>query len=520
MDNRDIYIKRMEAAVLQAGTALGKLKAEVAELRTKDSALSKLLLESATKDIVMNKLKDNYATLKKENEELKRKISSLSVTQQTDSISVPKVVRTQEVTSTVMKAIAKVAPLSPLKAVTAISKATERATTLMLDNGQKKSPTKKSLNIVPKSIKNDTKSSILSSWSGGEGLMGGDEEHDEEEGDEKYQEEEGFKIVLPMQDSHSVKSRWKTSVGVAVGRGKPFAESPSVSNISRNDDTDLKLDSSAKLFSDPTVCEDDDDDDDNAIPVTTDGLSAMAYSDVPKERKKSQKKLEQQQGWEKHFTACCHSVQKFMNKEFEINPNTGVVVCLEDRKELLPRDTIQLLLANASGNNVHIIAHSLKKFSCDILSKFFIDHLAHISYDAKWILWKNEFDNKYPVGNDIHKQSNVQSLKEVTNNGADKYLGKDTNLRSISAELIPAEFVNQIDILVSIVVSLITGGQSGYATGRLLVFIFYLILYVHSPSFTYLNCLDSRMLLFFIYKIEDLFEEFRSDTLILFLNIV
>jgi hypothetical protein len=497
----------MEAAVLQAGTALGKVKAEVAVLRTKDLALSKLLVESATKDIVLNKLKDNYATLKKENEELKRTISSLSSTQQNDSISVPKVVRTQEVTSTVMKAIAKAAPLSPLKVDSAIPKAAERGTILVVDTVQKKSPSKKSVNFVPKSIKNDAKSSILSSWSGGEGLMGGDEEQDEEEGgegvmdeDEEHDEEdvdekgheEGFKIVLPIQDSHSMKNRRQTSMGVAIGRGKAFVDLPSVSNTSRNDDTDLKLDSSANLFSDPSVRDDvvtNYDDHDNVIPVTADGLSAMTYSDVSKERKKSQKKQEQQ-GWEKHFTGCCHSVQKFMNKEFEINPNTGVVICLEDRKELLPRDTIQLLLANASGNNVHIIAHSLKKFSCDILSKFFIDHLAHISYDAKWILWKNEFDDKHPVGSGIHKKNNVPGLKEVTNNGSDKYLSKDTSLRSIIAELIPAEFVNQIDTLVSIVVSLITGGQSGYAAGRLLNFSFHLILYVYSLFFPYLNRLD------------------------------
>ena len=41
MDNRDVYIKRMEAAVLQAGSAISKLKLENAALRKENEDLKR-----------------------------------------------------------------------------------------------------------------------------------------------------------------------------------------------------------------------------------------------------------------------------------------------------------------------------------------------------------------------------------------------------------------------------------------------------------------------------------------------
>ena len=41
MDNRDVYIKRMEAAVLQAGSAITKLKLENAALRKENEDLKR-----------------------------------------------------------------------------------------------------------------------------------------------------------------------------------------------------------------------------------------------------------------------------------------------------------------------------------------------------------------------------------------------------------------------------------------------------------------------------------------------
>ena len=136
---------------------------------------------------------------------------------------------------------------------------------------------------------------------------------------------------------------------------------------------------------------------------------------------------------------------------------------VEMKKELLPNDTIQLLLANVSENNIHIVSNSLKKFASDLVSKHLIDHLRHVSYDHKWLSDQNKSSQDMKnVKNKSEKSDPViETKKNLSGSGFSMRNGLQHN-----DNLIPSKYVSHIDLLVTIIVSMMTRNSTGSYAGK------------------------------------------------------
>ena len=204
--------------------------------------------------------------------------------------------------------------------------------------------------------------------------------------------------------------------------------------------------------------------------TTTANSSEKTTTSAPKEsiseKEKGQPKVTKippEKGWDNTFTAGCYSDKKFVDKKFEIRSSLKGIYFVETRKELLPNDTIQLLLANISERNIHIISNSLKKFASDLVSKHLLDHLRHVSYDHKWLSEQNDsiLDSANVTGKSDKTDPIIKAKKN--SNQSDVDMG---NVRQNNDKLIPSEYVSHIDLLVTIIVSMITRNSTGPCAGK------------------------------------------------------
>lgn len=158
--------------------------------------------------------------------------------------------------------------------------------------------------------------------------------------------------------------------------------------------------------------------------------------------KKSSKKLTEQ-GWEASFTAGSYSDKKFLGKQFQIKPTLKGAYSVETQKELLPNDTIQLLIANTDDKIFHSVAKSLRRFSPDIVAKHLMDHLRHIAYDPELHSDKNDANDC--TAKDINQSDEFVDLSRL--------------------EELPLEFIVRIDRLVLLIVSMYSKSTSDRTKG-------------------------------------------------------
>ena len=381
MGDREVYIKRMEAAVLQAGATISKLKAE-------------------------------NAALKKDNEEFRAKIEAASRSQQAG-------------TDDGMSSIS--IGLSPRAKVSTIPK-------VKMSLASRKSVAMSGLEI-------------------GEGLVGITNDSPVVEVKEKELPAAiasvGVKKIskpLPdiadifLQAAAKIREESNDSTNATKRTSRPlldieehFSESAAAKKLllSTNVSMNVKRKISKPL---PRNTE--------AFPEADSMIVELDISPkkltMPAVEKKLSKKLPEW-GCETVFTAGSYSDKKFLGKQFQIKPTLKGAYSVETQKELLPNDTIQLLIANTNEKNLHSVAKSLRRFSPDIVSKHLMDHLRHIAYDPELHRYGN-----------ITRKDIKQSEEYVDFNGLEK---------------LHPEFIVRIDRLVFLIVSMYSKSPSDRPKG-------------------------------------------------------
>ena len=428
MGDREVYIKRMEAAVLQAGAAISKLKAE-------------------------------NTALKKENEEFKAKIESISKsdknTNRKDQLAGGECdAMRMEATKGVQKSLGSVTSMTSVKAVDAaasanVAVAVERASSrsIGLSVGAK-------ILTVPAVKKNlvSRKSIAMSGLEIGEGLVG--VTHDEPAIEPDRKELSVAKVnanvdktskPLPdiadifLQAAARIKEQSSENTTVKKRISRPL---PDIDELCPPVAAEKKESSSGNVRKKilkplPYVAD--------ALPqseslfITSDTSNQLT---APAVEKKIPKKLPEQ-GWETAFTAGSYSDKKFFGKQFQIRSTLKGAYSVETQKELLPNDTIQLLIANTDEKNVHSVAKSLRRFSPEIVAKHLMDHLRHIAYDPE--LYKD-----------------INNVRESSNKDMNQS-GKFADINKL--EKLPSEFIMRIDRLVILIVSMYSRSASERAKG-------------------------------------------------------
>lgn len=428
MGDREVYIKRMEAAVLQAGAAISKLKAE-------------------------------NTALKKENEEFKAKIESISKsdknTNRKDQLAgVECDAMRMEATKGVQKSLGSVTSMTSVKAVDAaasanVAVAVERASSrsIGLSVGAK-------ILTVPAVKKNlvSRKSIAMSGLEIGEGLVGVTHDEPAIEPDRKELSVARVnanvdKTSKPLPDIADIflqaaarikeQSSENTTVKKRISRPLPDIDElcPPVAAEKKESSSGNVRKKILKPL--PYVAD--------ALPqseslfITSDTSNQLT---APAVEKKIPKKLPEQ-GWETAFTAGSYSDKKFFGKQFQIRSTLKGAYSVETQKELLPNDTIQLLIANTDEKNVHSVAKSLRRFSPEIVAKHLMDHLRHIAYDPE--LYKD-----------------INNVRESSNKDMNQS-GKFADINKL--EKLPSEFIMRIDRLVILIVSMYSRSASERAKG-------------------------------------------------------
>jgi hypothetical protein len=186
-----------------------------------------------------------------------------------------------------------------------------------------------------------------------------------------------------------------------------------------------------------------------------------------------------EEGWDTTFTAGCYSYKKYFQKTFEIKPTLSGLYSAETKKPLLPNDSVELLIANASEKNFHSVGKFLRKFSPDIISKHLNDHLRHVSHDARWLKTPIDFDS--PTG----RLEGTQGSKKVASDSSNYF------------DFLPLDLLVLIDQLVSVFVSMISRNPGDFSNGTIQgpsISALYLELFFFSFLSSYFssNCLDFR----------------------------
>lgn len=430
MGDREVYIKRMEAAVLQAGAAISKLKAE-------------------------------NAALKKENEEFRAKIESISKSDknmnrkdqlagaESDTIRM-------EATKGVQKSLGSVISMTSVKAVdeaasaseaVAVERASSRSIGLSLGAKMLTVPAVKKNLVSRKSI-------AMSGLEIGEGLVGVTHDEAAMEPDTKELSVANVdanvdKMSKPLPDIADIflqaaarikeQSFENTNVKNRISRPLPdIDESCPPVPAEKKDCSSRNTRLVVRKKPLPCVAE--------ALPhseslfITSDTSSIQLTSPVVD---KILPKKVREQGWETAFTAGSYSDKKFFGKQFQIRSTLKGAYSMETQKELLPNDTIQLLIANTDEKNVHSVAKSLRIFSPEIVAKHLMDHLRHIAYDPE--LYK-----------DIN---NVRDGSRKDRNQSEEFVDMDR------LEKLPTEFILRIDCLVLLIVSMYSRSPSERTKG-------------------------------------------------------
>jgi hypothetical protein len=433
MGDREVYIKRMEAAVLQAGAAISKLKAE-------------------------------NAALKKENEEFKAKIESISKsdknTNRKDQLAgVECDTMRMEAIKGVQKSLGSVTSITSVKAVDAAASANEAVAVERASSRSIGQSVAAEILTVPAVKRNlvSRKSIAMSGLEIGEGLVGVTHDEPAMESDTmelSVAKVNAFvdKISKPLPDIADIflqaaarikeQSSENTNVKKRISRPLPDIDEscpPVAAGKKESSSGNARVIVRKKILKPlPYVAD--------ALPhseslfITPDTPSIQLTS--PAVDEKLPKKLPEQ-GWEIAFTAGSYSDKKFLGKQFQIRSTLKGAYSMETQKELLPNDTIQLLIANSDEKNVHSVAKSLRRFSPEIVAKHLMDHVRHIAYDPE--LYKG-INN---VRDSSHKDMN-QSEEFADINRLEK---------------LPAEFIMRIDRLVLLIVSMYSRSTSERTKG-------------------------------------------------------
>ena len=427
MGDREVYIKRMEAAVLQAGAAICKLKAE-------------------------------NAALKKENDEFKAKIESISNsdknTHRKDQLAgVECDTMRMEATKGVQKSLGSVTSMTSVKAVHADASANEAVVVERASSRSIGLSVGAKILTVPAVKKNlvSRKSIAMSGLEIGEGLVG--VTHDEPAMEPDTKELSVAKVNanvneiskpdiadIFLQAAARIKEQSSENTNVKKRISRPL---PDIDELCQPVAAEKKESSSGNvrvivrkktLKPLPYVAE--------ALPHSESLFITSDTSSIQLTSPAVDKQLPEQ-GWEIVFSAGSYSDKKFVGKQFQIRSTLKGAFSLETQKELLPNDTIQLLIANTDEKNVHSVAKSLRRFSPEIVAKHLMDHLRHIAYDPE--LYK-DINN---ARDSSHKDRN-QSEEFVDINRLEK---------------LPAEFILRIDRLVLLIVSMYSRSASERTKG-------------------------------------------------------
>ena len=387
MGDREVYIKRMEAAVLQAGATISKLKAE-------------------------------NAVLKKDNEEFRAKIEAASRSKQAG---------TDGGTSSISIGLLPGAKISTI-------------------------PTVK-MNLV------NRKSVAMSGLEIGEGLVGITNDSPVVEVEKKKLPAATVnvgvkKISKPLPDIADIflqaaakireESNDSTNATKRISRPLPnieehYSEPAAAAAKKQLISTTVSMNVKRKIFK-PLPCNTEAEaeafPEADSIVMELDTFPMKCT--MPAVEKKVSKKLPEQ-GWETAFIAGSYSDKKFLGKQFQIKPTLKGAYSVETQKELLPNDTIQLLIANTDEKNLHSVAKSLRRFSSDIVAKHLMDHLRHIAYDPE-----------------LHRDKNI-----VLNDTKQSGESVDFNV----LENLHPEFIVRIDRLVFLIVSMYSKSASDRPKG-------------------------------------------------------
>ena len=442
MGDREVYVKRMEAAVLQAGAAISKLKAENTALKKENE-----------------EFKAKVKALSRSDKEESRKDQLAAVENRMMSMETNKMYKSLDPLPSDEKCSTSIASMVSKKAVdvaTTVSEAgTEERTS---STGIGPLPGAKILTIPAVKMSLATRKSIaMSGLEIGEGLVSITYDAPVMESDEGKVPNVSVnsnvkKISKPLpgiadiflQAAARIKEQSHESTNATKRISRPL---PDVEDLYPQATANSNILSSAivslnakKKISKPLqkVAE--------AFPqadslVTKADTSSMmlALSAVDK---KSFKKLPEQ-GWETTFTAGSFSDKKFLGKQFQIKPTMKGVYSVETQKELLPNDTIQLLIANANEKNLHTVAKSLRRFSPDIVAKHLMDHLRHIAYDPE--LYRDVSNVSDCVANDKNQFEEFVDFNRL--------------------EKLPPDFIVRIDRLVLLIGSMYSKNSSDRTKG-------------------------------------------------------
>ena len=340
MDSKDVYIKRMEAAVLQAGAAISKLKVENANLKNENEQLKKKIESMDLPSKITNRAID-------------RRTTRPEITERSTSAIVAEALRVDA--SPPLAAPRTVSILKSLSASTEKSEYSSPPDNAPVTSGNNFKASSSSLckvkpipDVTAKYIA--SKSRAMSSLALGESILRTDEDES---------------VHLPLKtDSIEFTPLEKKQVKFITKENKM----PSV----------VIKDSNKAV---------------NKSPEKDSKEQTIMIKD-----KKKTITIGPEKGWDTSFTAGCYSYKKYYQKNFEIKPSLPGLYFTETKKSLLPNDSVELLIANTSENNFRSIGKFLRKFSPDIISKHLNDHLRHISYDTRWLQkTKNDFDSSLGV---------------------------------------------------------------------------------------------------------------------------
>jgi hypothetical protein len=358
MDKRDLYIKRMEAAVLRAGAAISKLTAENANLKIENEQL-KQKIESMDPPL---KTKNRPMMRPEATETVASVVAAESIGADASSSrgvgSTPVILKPASVTAETLK------PFSPPNDALALNR------NKVIHAASSLSKVLPIPDLVARHAQ--SKSRAMSSLALGESILRTDEDES---------------ISLPMTaESPSYPPLEKKRTALVVKENKM-----QTAKIKQKEIEKVKSITINKSPEKPN----------NAV-----------QSIVLKETKRILK-TGPEKGWDTTFIAGCYSYKKYFQKNFEIKPTLSGLYSAETKKPLLPNDSVELLIANANEKNFHSIGKFLRKFSPDIISKHLNDHLRHISHDPRWL--KNSIDFDSPTGGLRGTQESKKSFCDEKN---------------------------------------------------------------------------------------------------------
>ena len=358
MDKRDLYIKRMEAAVLRAGAAISKLTAE-------------------------------NANLKIENEQLKQKIESVDRPSKIANrpMARPEVIgivasviaaESIEIDASASRGVRRtpviLKPTSVTTETLEPSPSPDNALAVSRINLAPAASSPCKVKQIPDVIARyaHSKSKAMSSLALGESIL---------------RTEEDESIALPKTaESPLYPPLGKKQTAVVVKENKMQAVIMKEKGIEKEKNRTI-----------------------NKSPQ-----ELIAEKSIVSKESKTVLKTAPEKGWDTSFTAGCYSYKKYFQKNFEIKPTLSGLYSVETKKSLLPNDSVELLIANANENNFHSIGKFLRKFSPDIISKHLNDHLRHVSNDSRWLKSPIDFDSQIE---NINGTENIKKCEERSDLG-------------------------------------------------------------------------------------------------------